>query len=82
MTAFEKNGLKPNILARISMRGRGYENVILNKDYEIITAPRTYFGPVDLQRFHISLFDDHGNTLNMNNSDYSFCLKLTLLYDL
>jgi hypothetical protein len=82
MTAFEKNGLKPNILARISMRGRGYENVILNKDYEIITAPRTYFGPVDLQRFHISLFDDHGNTLNMNHSDYSFCIKLTLLYDL
>jgi len=82
MTAFEKNGLKPNILARISMQGKGYENVILNKDYEIITAPRTYFGPIDLQRLHISLFDDHGRILYMNHSDYSFCLKITILYDL
>ena len=82
MTAFDKNGLKPNILARISMRGKGYENVILNKDYEIVTAPRTYFGPIDLQRLHISLFDDHGRNLYMNYSDYAFCLKLVLLYDL
>lgn len=82
LTAFEKNGLKPNILARISMRGRGYENVIINRNYEIVTAPRNYFGPVDLQRFHVSLFDDHGNILNMNNSDFSFCLKITQLYDL
>jgi hypothetical protein len=82
MTAFEKNGLKPNILARISMRGKGYENVILNKDFEIITAPRTYFGPIDIQRLHISIFDDHGRILHMNHSDFSFCLKLVILYDL
>jgi len=82
MTAFEKNGLKPNILARISRTGKGYENVIINKEYKIISEPRIYFGPVDIQRIHISLFDDHGRTLHMNYSDYSFCLKLTLLYDL
>jgi len=82
ITAFEQNGLKPNILARISMRGKGYENIILNKDCEIITAPRTYFGPIDIQRLHISIFDDHGRNLHMNHSDYSFCLKLVTLYDL
>ena len=82
MTAFEKNGLKPNILARISMRGKGYENVILNKDYEILSAPRTYFGPIDIQRIHITLFDDHGHILHMNHSDFAFCLKLVVLYDL
>lgn len=82
MTAFEKNGLKPNILARISMSGRGYENIILNKEFNIITAPRTYFGPVDIQRLQISLFDDHGRILHMNHSDFAFCLKLVILYDL
>ena len=82
MTAFEKNGLKPNILARISRTGKGYENVIINKEYEIISEPRIYFGPIDIQRLHISLFDDHGRILHMNESDYSFCLKLILLYDL
>ena len=82
MTASELNDLKPNILARISMQGKGYENVIINNDYSIITEPRIYFGPVDIQRLHINLFDDQGRTLFMNYSDYSFCLKLTILYDL
>jgi hypothetical protein len=82
MTAFEKNGLKPNILARISMSGKGYDNVLINKEYEIISEPRIYFGPVDIQRLHINLFDDHGRTLNMNYSDFAFCLKATILYDL
>ena len=81
-TAFEKNGLKPNILARISIDGRGKENVIINDDYRIITEPRVYFGPVDIQRLHVTIFDDQGRILNMNHSDYSFCLKLTIMYDL
>jgi hypothetical protein len=82
MTAFEKNGLKPNILARISMSGKGYDNLIINEEYKVTAEPRTYFGPVDIQRLHIVLFDDHGRILHMNHSDYSFCLKLTVMYDL
>ena len=82
MTAFEKSGLKSNILARISMQGTGYENVITNKNYEIITDSRNYFGPVDIQRLHITLYDDHGRILDMNHSDYAFCLKLVIMYDM
>jgi hypothetical protein len=82
ITAFEKNGLKPNILARISSHGKGYENTIINNEYAIISEPRKYFGPVDIQRLHIRLFDDYGRILNMNYSDYSFCLNLKMLYDL
>lgn len=82
VTAFEKNGLKPNILARISMYGNGYENMLLNKDNMIITETRKYFGPVDIQRLHISLFDDTGRIINMNYGDYSFCLHFKIMYDL
>jgi hypothetical protein len=82
ITAFEQNGLKPNILARISLHGKGYDNLIINDKYTILTEPRTYFGPVDIQRLHITLFDDHGRTLHMNFADYSFCLKLVVMYDL
>ena len=82
MTAFEENGLKPNVLARISMHGKGYDNIIINDNYTILTEPRTYFGPVDIQRLNITLFDDYGRILNMNYSDYSFCLKLVVMYDL
>ena len=81
VTAFEKNGLSPNILARVSMKGNQYDNII-NKDHVVIAEPRKYFGPVDIQRLHIRLFDDHGRILNMNYSDYSFCLKLEILYDI
>jgi len=66
VTAFEKNGLKPNILARISMLGDDYNNLIVNDKYTIVTEPRKYFGPVDIQKLHIKLFDDHGRILNMN----------------
>jgi len=82
VTAFEKNGLKPNILARISMHGKDYGDVIINKEYEIVSEPRSYFGPVDIQRLHINLFDDHGRTLHMNFMDFSFCLKMVIMYDL
>jgi hypothetical protein len=82
ISAFEKNGLKPNILARISMYGNSYNDVITNNEYKVITEPRKYFGPVDIQRLQIKLFDDHGRILDMNHSDFSFCLNLTLMYDL
>ena len=79
VTAFEKNGLSPNILARISMID---SDIITNNEYSIITEPRKYFGPVDIQRLHIRLFDDHGRILNMNYSNYSFCLQFKIMYDL
>jgi hypothetical protein len=82
VTAFEKNGLKPNILARISMCGNEYNNTITNPEYKIITEPRKYFGPVDIQKLYVRLFDDHGRILNMNHSDYSFCLNFKIMYDL
>lgn len=82
VTAFEKNGLPPNVLARISMHGNGYQNMLLNKEYMIVTETRKYFGPVDIQRLQVKLYDDAGRILNMNYSDYSFCLHFKLLYDL
>jgi hypothetical protein len=81
-TAFAKNEIKPNILARISNVGKGYENTIINKEFAVVTEPRKYFGPVDIQRLHIQLFDDYGRVINMNFCDYSFCLSFTLMYDL
>jgi hypothetical protein len=54
----------------------------MENDYNIVTEPRTYFGPVDIQRLRIRLFDDRGRLLNMNNTNYSFCLDLKMLYDL
>jgi hypothetical protein len=46
------------------------------------SVPRIYFGPVDLTKFHVKLFDDFGRLVEINNSDYSFSLEVELIYDL
>jgi hypothetical protein len=81
MTAFNKSILSPNILARISLKG-SYFTLIMENDLNIVTEPRKYFGPVDIQRLRIQLLDDHGRILPMNNANYSFCLIFKQLYDM
>jgi hypothetical protein len=78
---FNKSILNPNILARISIKGTSFSSIKEN-NYTIITEPRKYFGPVDIQRLRIQLYDEYGRILNMNNANYSFCLDFKLLYDL
>lgn len=81
ISAFNSSILSPNILARISIKGT-YFSLIMNNDLNILTEPRRYFGPVDIQRLHIKLYDDHGRVLDMNSGNFSFCLNFKMLYDL
>jgi hypothetical protein len=81
ITAFNQSIMNPNILARISLRGN-YFGILMENDLNILTEPRKYFGPVDIQRLRIRLYDDFGRILNMNNANYSFCLVFTILYDI
>ena len=81
ITAFNQSILNPNILARISLRGN-YFGILMDNDLNILTEPRKYFGPVDIQRLRIRLYDDFGRILNMNNANFSFCLIFTILYDM
>ena len=81
VSAFNQSVLNGDILARISVKGSNI-NVITENDYNLVTEPRHYFGPVDIQRLRVRLFDEFGRILSMNNSNYSFCLSLKMLYDL
>jgi hypothetical protein len=81
ISVFEKSVVHPDILARISIKG-SYFSLIMESDFNIVTEPRRYFGPVDIQRLRIRIFDEHGRILPMNNSNFSFCLDLKMLYDL
>ena len=55
--------------------------MIINDD-ELLSEKRQYFGPVDIQRLHIRLYDEYGRVVNMNNMNYSFCITLEQLYKL
>uniref|UniRef100_A0A6C0DUZ0 Uncharacterized protein n=1 Tax=viral metagenome TaxID=1070528 RepID=A0A6C0DUZ0_9ZZZZ len=71
----------PNILAKITMKG-SYYSILMETDYNIVTEPRIYFGPVDIQKLKIQLVDETGRVLSMNNADFSFSIILKMLYDL
>lgn len=75
-SAFNSSILNQNILARISR-----VNNILN-NLSLVTSPRQYFGPVDIQKLNIQLLDEYGRVIEINNMDYSFCLSMTTIYDL
>jgi len=81
ISIFNKSILNPNILARISIKGTHFSSLQEN-NFNIITEPRQYFGPVDIQRLKIQLYDEFGRILNINNANFSFCLDFKLMYDL
>ena len=81
VSAFNQSILNSDILARISIND-SFISITAENKYNLVTEPRNYFGPVDINRLRVRLFDEFGRILSMNHSNYSFCLTLKLLYDL
>jgi hypothetical protein len=79
--AFTSSILNKNILARITLHGSVF-NIITQNNLILVTTPRQYFGPVDIQKLQIQLLDEYGRILDLNNMDYSFCLSFQTIYDL
>jgi len=42
---------------------------------------RIYFGPTDITKLHIILYDEYGRITDINNTDFSFTLELETIYD-
>lgn len=83
-SAFTSSILNKNILARIAIPpniGAPYVSFDLLATGSFST-PRTYFGPVDIQKMQIQLLDEYGRFLNLNGTDFSFVLALTTAYDI
>ena len=80
-SAFTSSILNNNILARISMNANFF-NILEQNNLSIITTPREYYGPVDIQKMNIQLLDEYGRVLDINNMDYSFCLTFKTVYDI
>jgi len=80
-SAFNSSILNKNILARISLQSNTF-NIFSENNLNIITTPRQYFGPVNIQNLNIQLLDEYGRVINLNNMDYSFSLTFQTVYDL
>ena len=81
VSAFTQSIMSPNILARIPIKG-SYFSLLMENDMGLTSEPRKYFGPVDIQKLHIKVIDDHGRILDTNNGNFSFCILFKMLYDL
>ena len=79
--AFNSSLLNKNILSRISLTTNNF-NTVFQNNLKIINDAREYFGPVNIRNFQIQLLDEYGRVVDLNYMDFSFCLTMTIIYDI
>jgi hypothetical protein len=80
-SAFNSSVLNKNILARISMQANTF-NILQQNNLNVLTTPREYFGPININNLTIQLLDEYGRIVDLNSMDFSFCLTLITVYDI
>ena len=73
--------LSENMIARISLSGSIF-SLQSQGGIALISEPRLYFGPVNLERLDIRIYDEHNRIINLNDMDISFSIKVQCLYDI
>jgi hypothetical protein len=68
-----------NIIARIPMTAPAL-NINYTSPSDLIFKQRDYFGPVKIEKLHLRLVDRFGETLDVQNNDYSVAIELTTTY--
>lgn len=85
ISAFNESIDNKNIIARLNMATISQNNGIyqLGQDDGFstqINRSRSYFGPVDISKLRITLYDDYGRILDLNNMDWSLALMFECIY--
>lgn len=68
-----------NIVARIPITITSL-NINHTNPSDMIFKQRDYFGPVKIEKLHLRLVDRYGETLDIQNNDYSVAIELTTTY--
>lgn len=83
VATFSDSTLSKNIITRINysqslqvdgVYNRGFDNAVFNSD-------RFYHGPVDIKKLRVTILDEYGQIVDLNNMDWSFTLNLDVLYN-
>lgn len=83
---YNESILAPNIIGRINI-GSIAENQTIYKsgqddDFgDSLNRTREYFGPTDIHRLAITLYDEYGRIIDLNYMDWSMVLSFECLYD-
>ena len=71
-----------NVFAIVPIRsvGKEFGELITEFSGPLPLNIRGYFGPVDIERMRVTLYDDQGNIMNLNGADWSFTMISEHLY--
>ena len=83
IVCFNGSTISKNILGKIYLyNGKFQLNISDIPDNPVsFTKTRQFTGPIDLRKIKISLLDQFGKLIDLNNMDYSFTLQLESLYE-
>jgi hypothetical protein len=84
--AYGASTIAPNIIARLNIKQQinsvGAYGITGGESLSTsLTYSREYFGPVNVERIRITLIDDLGRVLDLNNMDWSFALMFECVYN-
>ena len=74
-----------NILARINLASIQQSNGVYQTGEDDgfstqINRSRNYFGPVNIEKMRITLYDEYGRIINLNNMDWSCSIMFECMY--
>lgn len=83
--AFASSVMAPNIITRINVADLMQDVTVYHyaqqEGYSTeLDRSRNYFGPVDIQKLRITLYDEYGRVINLNNMDWSMELMFECIY--
>lgn len=87
ISAYQDSVSSPNVVARLNLsqiqqNGQSYQ---MGQDDGVSSQPdfrsRSYFGPVDIQKMRITVLDEFGRVLNLNNMDWSMAIMFECMYE-
>ena len=87
ISAYQDSISSPNVVARLNLgqmqqNGQSYQ---MGQDDGVSSQldfrSRTYFGPVDIQKMRITVLDEFGRVLNLNNMDWSMAVIFECMYE-
>jgi hypothetical protein len=83
--AFANSVMAPNIITRINVADLAQDVTIYHyaqqEGYSTeLDRSRSYFGPVDIQKMRVTLYDEYGRVVNLNYMDWSMELMFECVY--
>ena len=86
IVSYGESSLDANIITRINLTSAmGQEGAFRCAESPglstVLNRTREYFGPVNIQKLAVRLYDEYGRIIDLNSTDWSFNLAFEKLYD-